>query len=134
MIFTENEKRYLTGHLLGRLATIGPAGAPMNHAVACWVDADTGVVQVGGPALGSSAKARNVVADPRVSIVIDDIQDEAVGPDGQRGRGLEIRGHAELVSVDQPLFDGFSSEALRIRPRRILSWNVDGPGPRNRNV
>jgi pyridoxamine 5'-phosphate oxidase family protein len=134
MILTENEKQYLSGDLLGRLATVGPAGAPMNHAVACWVDPDTGEVEVGGPALGASAKVRNIAADPRVSIVIDDIADEAVGPDGQRGRGLEIRGHAELVAVDRPLIDGFSSEVLRIRPRRILSWNVDGPGSRNRNV
>ena len=134
MIFTDHEKRYLSGDLLGRLATIGPSGAPMNHPVACWVNPDTGVVEVGGPELSTSRKARNVAADPRVSIVIDDIADEPVGPGGQRGRGLEIRGRAELVAARRPLVDGFSNEVLRIWPRRILSWNVDGPGSRSRDI
>lgn len=133
-MFTEREKAYLSGQLVGRLATVGPAGGPMNHPVACWVDVRTGVVEVGGYDLGRSQKARNVAAVPRVSIVVDDIAPEPVGPGGQRGRGLEIRGTAEVVAVDRPLIDGFSAEVLRIRPRRILSWNVEGPGTNNRSV
>jgi pyridoxamine 5'-phosphate oxidase family protein len=132
--FTESEKQYLSDYPLGRLATIGPSGAPMNHPVACRVDLDTGAVDVGGPNLGTSRKARNIAADPRVSIVIDDVADEPVGPDGQRGRGLEIRGRAELVAVQHPMIEGFSSEVLRIWPHRIRSWNVAGPGSNDRNV
>jgi pyridoxamine 5'-phosphate oxidase family protein len=29
---------------------------------------------------------------------------------------------------------GFSSEMIRIRPRRIIAWNLDGPGPNFRDV
>lgn len=133
-MFTEREKKYLSGQGLGRLATIGPSGAPMNHVVACWVDVQSGIVEIGGYDLGNSQKARNVAADPRVSIVVDDIAPEPVGPGGQLGRGLEIRGTAEVVPVERPLIDGFTAEVLRIRPRRILSWNVEGPGDHNRTV
>jgi pyridoxamine 5'-phosphate oxidase family protein len=66
--------------------------------------------------------------------VIDDVADEPVGPGGQRGRGLEIRGRAELVATQRPMIEGFTSEVLRIWPSRIRSWNVDGPGSHDRNV
>lgn len=69
-----------------------------------------------------------------MSIVVDDIAPEPVGPGGQHGRGLEIRDTAEVVPVERPLIDGFTAEVLRIRPRRILSWNVEGPGDHNRTV
>jgi pyridoxamine 5'-phosphate oxidase family protein len=134
MTFTAREKQYLSSHPLGRLATIGPSGAPMNHPVTCSVDLDTGVVDVGGPGLSTSRKARNIEVEPRVSIVIDDVADEPVGPGGQRGRGLEIRGRAELVATQRPMIEGFTSEVLRIWPSRIRSWNVDDPGSRDRNV
>lgn len=134
MSFNESEKQYLFDHPLGRLATIGPSGAPMNHPVMCWLNADTGTLDIGGPNLRTSRKARNIAADPRVAIVIDDIADEPVGPGGQLGRGLEIRGHAELVAVPRPMMEDFSNEILRIWPHRIRSWNVSGPGSHDRNV
>lgn len=132
MIFTDRQRRYLAGRDLGRLATIGPAGAPQNHPVAFRVLDAT--VEIGGPDLAASRKARNIAADPRVSLVIDDNAPEAVGPGGQRGRGIEVRGRAELVELDEPLMAGFSAHVLRIHPRRVLAWNVDGPGRNSRDV
>lgn len=77
---------------------------------------------------------RNLQADPRISVVVDDNAPEPVGPGGQHGRGLEIRGRAELLTLEEALLPGFSNEVIRVHPRRIIAWNVDGPGPNFRDV
>jgi pyridoxamine 5'-phosphate oxidase family protein len=123
MIFTDAEYKYLAEHPLGRLATIGPDGAPQIHPVAFWVNADTGAIDIGGPALTWSQKFRNVQADPRVSFVVDD-QAGTPNPIGQTGRGIELRGQVEIVTLDPPLIAAFSKETLRIRPHRIVAWNI----------
>jgi pyridoxamine 5'-phosphate oxidase family protein len=128
MIFTDAELKYLIEHPLGRLATLGPDGAPHVHPVAFRVDGGTGTIDIGGPALTNSQKFRNVQADPRVSFVVDD-EAEKPNPVGQRGRGIEIRGRAEIVTLDPPLIPGFTGDALRIHPRRIVAWNIDEFGP-----
>lgn len=128
MIFTDAEYEYLVEHPLGRLATIGPGGAPQIHPVAFWVDAETGTIEIGGPALTRSQKFRNVQADPRVSFVVDD-QAETPNAIGQTGRGVEVRGEAEIVTLDPPLIAAFSNETLRIRPHRIVAWNIGEFGP-----
>jgi pyridoxamine 5'-phosphate oxidase family protein len=123
MVFTDAERAYLAGHPLGRLATIGPDGAPQAHPVALWLNEAAGTIDIGGPELARSQKFRNVQADPRISLVVDD-QAEIPTPLGQTGRGIEVRGLAEVVVLDPPLIPGFSSETLRIRPRRIIAWNI----------
>jgi pyridoxamine 5'-phosphate oxidase family protein len=30
--------------------------------------------------------------------------------------------------------DGFSDDLIRIHPRRLVAWNLDGPGPNIRDV
>ncbi len=133
MIFTDAEYEYLTGHPLGRLATIGPDGAPQIHPVTFRVNADAGAIDFGGPGLTRSQKFRNVQADPRVSFVVDD-QAERPNPIGQTGRGIELRGLAEIVTLDRPRIAAFSPETLRIHPRRIIAWNIGefGPAPAGR--
>ncbi|SEG56260.1 pyridoxamine 5'-phosphate oxidase family protein [Thermomonospora echinospora] len=128
MTFTEAELTYLVEHPLGRLATIGPDGAPQIHPVAFWVNADAGTLDIGGPALTRSQKFRNVQADPRVSFIVDGESDEP-NPIGQRGCGIEIRGRVEIVPLDPPLMPVFDNETLRIHPRRIIAWNIDEFGP-----
>ena len=123
MIFTEDEYAYLAGHPLGRLATIGPDGAPQIHPVAFWLNDGTATIDIGGPELARSQKFRNIQADPRVSFVVDD-QAETPNPIGQTGRGIEVRGHAEIVTLDPPLIAAFSNETLRIHPHRIIAWNI----------
>ncbi|HKF91638.1 MAG TPA: PPOX class F420-dependent oxidoreductase [Acidimicrobiia bacterium] len=134
--FTVAERAYLRTQHLGRLATIGPSGAPQVNPVAYWVNDGAEAIDIGGPALRESQKFRNIQADPRVSFVVDDIAtpEESLGPGGQRGRGLEIRGRAETFVVEQPLMDGFSNDVIRIHPRRVVAWNLDGPGPNIRDV
>ena len=133
MIFTDAEYTYLAGHPLGRLATIGPDGAPQIHPVAFWLNDGTGTIDIGGPALARSRKFRNIQADPRVSFVVDD-QAEIPNPIGQTGRGIEVRGHAEIVTLDPPLIAAFSNETLRIYPHRIIAWNIGefAPAPSGR--
>jgi pyridoxamine 5'-phosphate oxidase family protein len=111
MSFTDAEYTYLAGHPLGRLATIGPDGAPQIHPVAFWLNDGTGTIDIGGPALTRSQKFRNIQAVPRVSLVVDD-QAGTPNPIGQTGRGIEIRGHAQIVTLDPPLIAAFSNETL----------------------
>ncbi|MBA9004822.1 PPOX class F420-dependent oxidoreductase [Thermomonospora cellulosilytica] len=132
MVFTEAERAYLTEQPLGRLATLGPTGWPQVKPVAFWTRAD--VIEIGGPGLSGGRMYRNVRADPRISFVVDDMADHPVGPGGQTGRGIEIRGRGELLTVERPLLEGFTKDVLRIHPRRIVAWNIDGPGPNIRDV
>jgi pyridoxamine 5'-phosphate oxidase family protein len=136
MMLTNAERTYLVSHPLGRLATRGPDGAPQIHPVAFRLSRDGTTPEIGGPDLARSQKFRNIQADPRVSFVVDDLAapDETLGPHGQLGRGIEIRGHAEIVVVERPMLDGFSNELLRIRARRVIAWNLDGPGTNARDV
>ncbi|MEU6259735.1 pyridoxamine 5'-phosphate oxidase family protein [Streptomyces sp. NPDC047043] len=117
--------------LLARLGTVGPSGQPMIHPLVAWFDLDSGLIWVGSFNLPKTQKARNIAAEPRVSVVVDDWQDK--GSD-VRGRGIEVRGVATLVPVEEPFSRGFSADALRIEPRRILSWYLEGPGHFARNV
>jgi NADPH2:quinone reductase len=134
--FTDTERAYLRAQPLGRLATNGPSGAPQVNPVAYWVNDGAETIDIGGPTLRESQKFRNIQADPRISFVVDDIAtpEESLGPGGQRGRGLEIRGRAETLVVEQPLMRGFTNDVIRIHPRRVIAWNLDGPGPDNRDV
>lgn len=51
-------RRPLAAHPLGRLATIGPAGAPHVRPVAFWPTGEP--IDIGGPALPSGQELRNV--------------------------------------------------------------------------
>ncbi len=101
-----------------------PDGSPQVHPVAFWVDPDGDLLEIGGPDLARSQKFRNVTADPRVSLVVDD-QSATPNPLGQTGRGVELRGGIEIVRRDPPLAFGFSPETLLLRPHRIISWNIE---------
>lgn len=106
--------RYLTSHSQGRLATVGPDGGPQNKPVGYRYNAELGTIDIGGYEMQRSAKYRNIGREPKVSFVIDD----AVGPGVAGTRFLEIRGEAEQAA-----------ELIRIRPRRLVSWNVDPGSP-----
>ncbi|HEX2313262.1 MAG TPA: PPOX class F420-dependent oxidoreductase [Thermomonospora sp.] len=134
MTFTDAERVYLTAQHLGCLASLGPGGGPQVKPVAYRLDPETDVIDIGGPWLTASQKYRNIAADPRVSFVVHDEAEEPVGPGGQRGRGLEIRGTAELLTLEEPMIPGFTKDVIRVHARRIVAWNIDGPGPNFRDV
>ncbi|MGA5566352.1 PPOX class F420-dependent oxidoreductase [Streptomyces platensis] len=125
-VFTPTERAYLAGQPLARLATVGPGGGPQVRPVG-FVLNDDDTLDIGGPALRRSQKYRNAQARPEVSLLIDDMAptDDPVAPGW--GRGVEIRGRAELLTLDAPPMapDFFSNDVIRVHPRRVISWHLE---------
>lgn len=140
MIFTEAERDYLLGQFLGRLATVGAAeGTPQVRPLGFRLNSDD-TIDLGGPWVARTQRFRNVQRHPRVAFVVDDMTPDI--PDEIRpgmGRGVEVRGRAETLTVDDP--PGGDSpmagrDIIRIHPERIHSWHIDRAAPdgRARNV
>ena len=132
MALSEAERGYLRGQRLGRLATVGPDGGAQARPVGFRLN-DDDTIDIGGPNNAASQKFRNAAARPLVSFIVDDMtpdEPDAIAPGW--GRGVEIRGEAEvLMDEDPPLTPGFfSREVIRIHPRRVISWHIDPDGPR----
>ena len=128
MTLTEAEQRFLSVQRQGRLATIAPDGIPQVKPVGFSYNEELGTIDIAGTNMARSAKYKNVQSNPNVAFVADDV------PAPERGAGgvrfLEIRGIAETVAAppgpSQPGTDGhLAPEIIRIRPRRILAYNVD---------
>ncbi len=118
--FSPEDLEYLRGQILGRLATVDGSGAPQNNPVGFVVDGDTGQVLIGGHALATTRKFRNITRSAHVAFVVDDLA--SVNPSVVRG--LEVRGTASaLVDVD-PAMPGMSREIIRITPHWIGSWGI----------
>jgi pyridoxamine 5'-phosphate oxidase family protein len=125
MVFTEAELAYLDSQQLGRLATLGADGGPQTRPVSFRAYGD-GTILIGGPANETTRKYKNVQSRAQVSFVVDDL----MGPDDMKpgmGRGVEVRGRAEVVTVDEsPIAPGFfSNEMIRIRAERVISWELE---------
>ena len=122
-LFTEKELEYLRGQPLGRLATVGPDGSPHVVPVGFRLDAEAEAIEIGGGALSSTKKWRDLQANSRAAFVVDDL--ESVNP--WTPRGLEVRGRAELHDEGGESFGpGWGSAWIRILPRRIMSWGIEG--------
>jgi len=131
MIFSEAEREYLVGRGIGRLSTVGPDGTPQVRPLGFRLNED-GTIDTGGPNLTSTQRFRNVVANPLVSFVVDDMTpDEPGAIMPGMGRGVEIRGRAETLQVDVPPVNAewFSHDIIRIHPNRVLSWHIDPEHP-----
>lgn len=131
-VFTEAEQSYLDSQPLGRLSTLGPDKGPQTRPVGFSYNRELDTIDVGGRNLSASQKFRNIQADGRVSIVIDDL----ASVDPWSPRGIEIRGVAEVLTAD-PLRPGFTPDLIRIRPARVLAWGLDTDAyapPHARNV
>jgi pyridoxamine 5'-phosphate oxidase family protein len=121
MSFTKAEIEYLMSNLTGRMATVTPGGQPQVRPTSYIYNAEHGTIDVGGYHMKDTQKYRNVVAGSAVAIVID----ETLSYEPWEVKGIEIRGDASVLSDQKPYLPGFSGDIVRIRPRRILSWNVD---------
>jgi pyridoxamine 5'-phosphate oxidase family protein len=135
MIFTEKEHEYLAAQPLARLATIGPDGCPQVRPVGFRLN-DDGTIDIDGPAMARSQKYRNAKAHPDVSVVIDDMAPADDPVANGWGRGVEIRGRAEVLTVDVPPVapDHFSRDIIRVHPRRVITWNLEARGSTARDV
>lgn len=132
MAFTTAELAYLTSQRHARLATLAPDGAPRNKPVGFHHNAELGTLDIYGIGMESSAKFRNVRTRPEVSLVVDDVA--GAGPSA--ARFLEIRGRAETALLAEPPAPHLSAHIIRVRPRRIIGYNIDPdqPGLHTRDV
>ena len=132
--FTEKEIEYIKQQRLGRLATINAHNEPQIAPVTFRFNAELDAIEIGGRNMSQSKKFRNILANPNVSFVIDDVL-----PPWQP-RGIEIRGSAETVEeggkeMFGPNYTG-NAAIIRIRPRQIIGWGLDSNAyePFNRKV
>jgi pyridoxamine 5'-phosphate oxidase family protein len=122
---TDIERNYLQSQPLARLATVDASGAPQNSPVGAFLDEETGEILIGGHAMGTTRKFRNVQANPQVALVIDDL----VSAEPWTVRGLEIRGTAVALSDVDPPIPFMSREVIRITPTWVAAWGVDPDVP-----
>lgn len=122
--FSDKEIEYLRSQRLGRIATVGSHGAPHAVPVGFRVSEDADAIEVGGHGMSRSKKWHDLQANPRVAFVVDDLA--SVNP--WTPRGIEVRGRAELITDGGDRFGpGWDSAWIRIWPRRIVSWGIEGP-------
>ncbi len=126
--FTPAELDYLGSQRLGRLATVAPDGTPQNNPVGFVVNEALGTIDISGWNLTASRKFRNLVSNPKVAFVVDDV----ASVDPWEVRGVEVRGFAEALEGDGALTASVRRPVIRIWPRRIISWNVGADQPRMR--
>jgi len=124
VMFTEAELEYLQSQRLGRLATEAPDGTLQNSPVGFGVDAEAGVILIGGRDLGNTRKFHNIAANGKAAFVVDDI----VSFNPWTVRCFEVRGTAEALTGQEPSSPYMSPEVIRIHPRRIISWGLGPDG------
>jgi pyridoxamine 5'-phosphate oxidase family protein len=121
--FTPAEIAYLQSQRLGRIATVGADGQPHVVPVTFRYDPTEDAIQIGGHGFAKRKKYRDVQHNPRVAFVVDDI----VSFQPWKVRGLEIRGEATILPTGgAAIVPGFDPEMFRVKPRRIVSWGIDG--------
>lgn len=122
-VFTDAELAYLRSQRLGRLATASADGQPHVVPVGFRYNPDHDTIDIGGHDFTKRKKFRDVQRNPLVALVVDDLV--SVSP--WVVRGIEIRGEAEvLLAGGEQMGRGFDPELFRIRPKRIVSWGLEG--------
>jgi pyridoxamine 5'-phosphate oxidase family protein len=116
----EAERAYLASQRLCRMATVDPSGQPQVNPVGYFLQ-DDGTLLSGGFDLAGTKRWRNLHANPRLALVVDDI----VSTDPWTVRGVEIRGEAELLTGPHDLAPGMSDELIRVHPHWVHSWGLD---------
>ena len=111
-VFTDAELEYLSAQPLARIATASATGVPDVAAVGFGVDGDTLVT--GGYDITKTVRYRNLLANPRATIVVDDL----ASVDPWAPRGVKVRGAATLEEVTGGM-------RIRIVPEVIWSWHLN---------
>jgi pyridoxamine 5'-phosphate oxidase family protein len=120
--FSPAEIDYLQTPQLGRLATVGLDGQPHVVPVSYRFNPGEDAIDIGGHGFGNSKKYRDVLKNPRVAFVVD----EVISRDPFRIRGIEVRGLADVLQTGgESRGAGFDPEMIRIRAQRIASWGID---------
>lgn len=115
-LFSDRELEYLKSQRLARIATASKDGVPDVAPVG--FDFDGKYFYVGGIHLTRTHKYKNVIKNPKVSLVIDDLK--SVEP--WQPRFVKIFGTADVVTRN-----GYVGQAtyIRITPQRKTSWGLD---------
>jgi pyridoxamine 5'-phosphate oxidase family protein len=109
--FSDEEAEFISQSKLARIATSSPRNQP--HVVPVAFEFDGQHFYFGGWNLPQSLKFRNIRDNYKVALVIDDL--ESVKP--WRPRGVEVRGHAEVVENENGIY-------VKIIPDRKISWGL----------
>ena len=117
-MFSEKEKDFIKTQKLARIATASADGQPDVAPVNFEFDGE--FFYVGGLSITKTLKYKNVLSNPRVSIVFDDF--ENANP--WRPRGLKAHGTADIVSGQGRVLSG---EHIRIKPEKTWSWGIEEP-------
>jgi pyridoxamine 5'-phosphate oxidase family protein len=124
--FTADEIAYLNSQLLGRLATVDPDGNPHVVPVGFRYNQELDTIDIGGFDFAQSKKYRNIAMSGRAAFVVDDL----ISVDPWQGRMLQVRGVAEtLPSGGDEILAGFAPEMIRIHPKRIVAYSINGGEP-----
>jgi pyridoxamine 5'-phosphate oxidase family protein len=121
--FTPGEIAYLQSQRLGRIAT-SASGQPHVVPVTFRYNPAEDAIEIGGHGgFAKRKKYRDVQQNPRVAFVVDDI--ESFEP--WKVRGMENRGEVEILATGgTAILPHMDPEMFRLRPRRIVSWGIDG--------
>ena len=115
-VFTEAELAYLAEQPLMRFATASPSGRPDVAPVIFDVDGDA--IVTAGFDITHTVRYRNVLANPRATLVIDDL----ATVDPWSPRGIKVIGTAVVEEVD-------GAPRFRITPEVIISWAINDTTP-----
>lgn len=120
-LFAPVELAYLrTERLLGRLATVDPTGQPHVVPVGWSYNPELDTIDIGGRDFGRTRKFGNVVANPKVAFVVDDVLPPF------RPRCVMVRGAAQALMGEAA--DG-ADAMIRIVVHKVTSWGLDGYRP-----
>ena len=118
-VFSKQELGYLAERHLGRLATIDPGGRPHVVPLGWTYNAALDTIDVGGRDFARTKKFRNARANPKVTLVIDDV----LPP--WRPRCVMVRGDAEALEEATGADGDPPGAIIRIHPVEVLSWGLD---------
>jgi pyridoxamine 5'-phosphate oxidase family protein len=119
-VFSKRELDYLTGKRLGRLATIDANGLPHVVPLGWSYNPALDTIDVAGRDFATTKKFRNVKANPKVALVVDDV----LPP--WRPRCVMVRGEAEALEEATSAEGEHLGPIIRIYPSQVLSWGLDG--------
>ena len=115
-MFTPVELEYLKTQPLMRFASSSLSGRPDVAPVVFEIEGDD--IVTAGFDVASTVRFRNIQANPRVSVVVDDLA--SVNP--WSPRGIKIIGTAVIEDVE-------GSPRFRISPKVIISWAINDTTP-----
>jgi pyridoxamine 5'-phosphate oxidase family protein len=118
-VFSEKQLNYLASQRLGRLATIDAGGLPHVVPLGWSYNPALDTIDVGGRDFARTKKFRNVQANPKVALVIDDV----LPP--WRPRCVMVRGEAEALEEAASPRGEPLGPIIRIHPSQVISWGLD---------